>query len=235
MELCWSEWDFAFTPICQLISISRTKSDELLLMARKAVGCLVTFWLNASHALTIDRSISLARFFLVPLMLMLWRVCSRAHWLSFTAFSSCINQTACRFIITKTVESKNSHKKNQEMKISFIFEWNEKDQKEREREKSEQIYFYVWIFKCSFCEEEWRLCRQPLEMWPLLCLFMFSISWMAWYLKFQLNASRQYLDNPYFSINTFCQMPSFFTIPYRFYIIKNNIDFICSCLELHPT
>lgn len=40
----------AFTPICQLISISCIKSDELLLMARKAVGCLVTFWLYALHA-----------------------------------------------------------------------------------------------------------------------------------------------------------------------------------------
>lgn len=33
----------SFTPICQLISISCIKSDELLLMVRKAVGCLVTF------------------------------------------------------------------------------------------------------------------------------------------------------------------------------------------------
>lgn len=136
MELCWSEWDFAFTPICQLISISRTKSDELLLMARKAVGCLVTFWLNASHALTIDRSISLARFFFCS---------TRAD-----AVTSVLARTLIKFygifklhksnsVPVHNHENSGKRKKNQEMKISFIFEWNEKDQKERERKANKSI------------------------------------------------------------------------------------------------
>lgn len=94
--------------------------DELLLMARKAVGCLVTFWLNASHAPTIDRSVS---------RMLWWLVRGALHWLSFTAFSSCINQTACPVHNHENVESSRRNKWKTEMKISFISGRTEKESK----------------------------------------------------------------------------------------------------------